>query len=136
MEGSFRASDKTTRGSRGFGLNRSKQKGTRFEREVADYLAESLAGVDRKSLHGSADQGDIANVPDWALECKATKAIDLAQAVEEARVEAKNARVSWFAAIVKRRGKGVARAYVVMDLEQYRALVVQFPVTQQRIGGG
>ena len=104
-------------------MNPSKAKGTRFEREVADYLAEVIPGVDRKALHGGADHGDIANVPGWALECKATKALDLGGAIDEARVEAKNSKSQWFAAIVKRRHKGTAEAYVVMTLEQYRRLV-------------
>jgi hypothetical protein len=122
-------------------LNPSKIKGTRFEREVADYLAEVLPGVDRKALHGNAVQGDISNFPDWALECKATKAIDLGGAIDEARVEAKNSKTRWFAAIVKRRRKGVSEAYVVMTLEQYRRLMpLTFPTTelirQQIIGGG
>jgi hypothetical protein len=95
----------------------SKRKGTAFETLVANYL-----GVERKTLKGNRDEGDLI-VPDWALELKATKEIDLAGAIDEARVEAKNAGVPHFAAIIKRRGRGVGEAYVVQTLEQWARLV-------------
>lgn len=94
----------------------SKRKGTAFERLVADYLAEAIPGVDRRALHGNHDHGDIAGIPGWVLELKATRAIDLAGALDEARLEAKNAGVANYAAVVKRRSKGVAQAYFVMTL--------------------
>lgn len=102
----------------------NKAKGTRFEREVADYLALNvLPDVDRKILHGRADHGDIANVPDWTLECKNERTLNLAGAVDEARKEADNAKTPWYAAIVKRRGRGVAGAYVVLPLEEFALLI-------------
>lgn len=90
--------------------NPSKQKGTRFETEVARYL-----GVERRTLKGSQDQGDLI-FPGWTLELKATREIDLAGAVDEAAREAKNAGTALYAAIVKRRGKGPQSAYVVLPL--------------------
>jgi predicted transcriptional regulator len=99
--------------------NPSKQKGTRFETEVAEYL-----GVERRTLGGSKDRGDLAIV-NWALELKATREIDLASAIDEARVEAKNAKAPYFAAIVKRRRKGVSEAYFVMTLAEARRFLVQ-----------
>lgn len=106
-------------------MSKSKAKGTRFEREVADYLALSVPGVDRMILHGSADHGDITGVPDWTLETKSTRTIDLAGALDEAKVEASNAKTRWHAAIVKRRGKSVAGAYVVFSLGQFADLLAE-----------
>lgn len=103
-------------------MNKSKRKGSLFERQVADYIAQTVPGVDRRVLRGNRDQGDIGGLPQWTLELKATREIDLAGAIDKARVEAKNAGTPYYAAIVKRRGKGVAAAYAVMTVEQWLAL--------------
>jgi Holliday junction resolvase len=98
-------------------VSASRQKGTRFESEVVGYLRENgHAACERRALSGKNDRGDIAGVQGWTLECKAEKAISLAGYVEEARAEAVNAGTANYAAVVKRRGKGVSEAYVVMPL--------------------
>jgi len=102
--------------------NPSKQKGTRFERQVADYLNEHLPyPVDRSPLHGALDKGDISGVPDWALECKNVKnySAGLAGYVREAEVEAVNLGVPFGAVVVSARGKGVEDSYVVVSLRQF-----------------
>ena len=102
--------------------NPSKQKGTRFERQVADYLNERLPYmVDRMPLHGALDKGDISGVPDWALECKNVKewSSKLSGFVREAEVEAENHGVPFGAAVVSARGKPVEDSYVVMSLRQF-----------------
>jgi hypothetical protein len=75
-------------------------------------------------LAGKNDKGDIAGLPGWTLECKAEKQIGLAAYVDEARVEAANAGTRRFAAIVKRRQKGVSEAYVIMPLSQFAEMIV------------
>ena len=102
--------------------SKSKAKGTRFEREVADMLAEYWPAADRRVLHGNRDQGDIANVPFWTLELKAEKAMRLAEYMAEAEKEAENAKTPYFAAIVKRPRKGVEEAYVVFPLWLWMSL--------------
>jgi hypothetical protein len=96
--------------------SKSKQKGSRWEREVADFLALTIPGVDRRVLHGNHDHGDIAGIAGWVIECKSEARLNLAGAVDEATVEAHNAKVPWFAAVTKRRGKGPAHAYATVPL--------------------
>jgi predicted thioredoxin/glutaredoxin len=59
----------------------------------------------------------------WALECKATRELDLAGAVDEALTEARNSGAPLAAAIVKRRRRPTSDAYVVMPLAQFARLV-------------
>ncbi len=99
--------------------NTAKAKGTAFETAVVNFLKTRWPGVERRALAGNKDKGDIQGIPGWALECKNTAAITLATFVDEALVEARNAGVQFGAAIIKRRGKGVSQAYVVMTLEQW-----------------
>ena len=104
--------------------NPSKQKGSRFEREVADFLAANgHPHVERMASRGSADRGDLTGIPGWMLECKAERQIDLAGYMREVAVQQFHARARWGAAIVKARGKNVAQAYVVMPLEQFAQLI-------------
>lgn len=101
--------------------NPSKQKGTRFETEVAEYL-----GVERRTLHGNKDEGDLI-IPGWAVECKNEKQINLAQYMKEVEAERTNAKAMFGCAVVKRRGKGAADAYVVMPLHLFKMLAAWEP---------
>jgi Holliday junction resolvase len=97
--------------------NPSKQKGTLFEREVAEFLQSTGHPlVERRTLSGKNDRGDLSGIPSWTFELKSTKELDLAGAVDEARVEAINAGTLWYAAIVKRRRRSIGEAYFVMPL--------------------
>jgi hypothetical protein len=100
----------------------NKAKGTRYERECADFLALTIPGADRVALHGGLDHGDV-HAGAWALQCRNLKQLDLAGAVEDAKKQAVNAKKPFYAAILKRRGKGVTRSYAVMELEQLRAVI-------------
>jgi hypothetical protein len=70
-------------------------------------------------MGGSQDRGDVAGVPGWTLELKATQRIALAEALTEAKVEAAHAGTLDYAAIIKRRNHPVASAYVVMPLDGF-----------------
>jgi len=100
--------------------NASKAKGSLFERQVVEFLnANGFPLAERRVTRGAKDAGDVAGVPAWVLELKATKLLNLAGAVDEARIEAANAGVQSFAAIIKRRRKPVSEAYVVLPLERF-----------------
>jgi len=105
-------------------MSRSKQKGTAFERQVADYLAQETGQpIDREPLHGAKDEGDISGATllgkRLALECKNHREAKLAEWVDEAKAEAGNAGAEWFAVAHKRRGKGdPAEQYVTTTLGQ------------------
>lgn len=115
----------------------SKRKGSRFERDVADYLAANgFPHADRKVGHGTADRGDIAGVPTWTLECKATKRMELAEWMKEAEVEAVNGGTEHYAVIAKRRGRPVGDAYVVMPLSEWAAReAARIDDDRRRLGG-
>jgi hypothetical protein len=104
--------------------NPSKQKGTLFETEVAQFLQSTGHPlVERRTLSGKNDRGDLSGIPNWTLELKSTKELDLAGAVDEARVEAINAGTLWYASIHKRRRKSIGEAYVVMPLMLFTRLL-------------
>lgn len=98
-------------------MSASKRKGSKWERDVVEFLrVNGFPYVERRALEGINDRGDIAGIPGVVLECKATKAIDLATAMTEAEKEAKNAGVRIFAAVIKRRMKPTSEAYGVVPL--------------------
>lgn len=102
----------------------SKIRGTRWESAVRDYLvSRGFSGVERRSLNGNKDRGDLLGVDGWTFEAKDEARISLAGYVDEARVEAANAGTPWFAAIVKRRRKSTADAYVVLPLGLFTSLL-------------
>ena len=97
--------------------NPSKRKGTSFEVAVVDFLrTHGFPWAHRKVQAGSNDEGDIQLSQHIVLECKSTKSITLASFVDEAVIEAQHADVPFGAAVVKRIGKNVSHAYVVMPL--------------------
>lgn len=104
----------------------NKAKGTRFEREVADYLRIFFPKAERAPRWGSVDKGDLVNTGPFTFECKAVRSIDLASFVDQANVEAKNANTPYGVAVVKRRNKSIGDAYVVMDLDTFCCMVANF----------
>lgn len=101
-------------------MSASKAKGTRFEVAVRDHLDSNGIAAFRTAPAGTRDEGDLL-VLDWdaILECKATRAIDLAGAVDEARIEAHHARRRFGIAVIKRRMASIGKAYVVMTLDDF-----------------
>lgn len=91
----------------------AKAAGARFERVVADYLAEELDDdrIDRAPKAGAKDKGDIANVRmgdhKVVIECKDVARMDLPKWTREAQVEAENA--SALLGIVVHKRHGVAK---------------------------
>ena len=112
-------------------MSANKQKGTRLERQTADYLAAQLNDdrIDRMPLHGKGDRGDIAGVRTvlgerLVIECKNHNRLELAQWVKEAEVERGNADAHASAVVHKRRGKGdPADQYVTMTLRDLAVLL-------------
>ncbi|PYY32377.1 hypothetical protein [Curtobacterium sp. MCBD17_030] len=93
-------------------MSRSKQKGTAFERAIADYLKSAMADdrIDRAPLHGKNDVGDISGVVSpfgrIVLELKNHNRQELAVWVDEAETERGNADALVGVVVHKRRGKG------------------------------
>jgi Holliday junction resolvase len=103
----------------------SKAKGTSYERGLAEVLQESgvFPRAERAPRWGSKDKGDLVNVSPFCIEAKATKAIDLAGFLAEAKVETVHAEEVFPVVIIKRRQKPVLSSYVVMELEDWLELV-------------
>lgn len=127
----------------------SKAKGTLFERQVADYLQSQNVRAKRLPRTGVKDIGDVgfpierntflqiepgkyemSGPATIVLECKNRAAMDLPTYLKEAEEEAENYEAKYPAeapalgvAVVKRRGKGVHQAYVVMPLDGFVELL-------------
>jgi hypothetical protein len=105
--------------------NPSKQRGTAFETAVVNYLQSRGIDARRVALAGANDGGDV-RVSDWTLEAKARKVYAFGEAVDQAKREGAHAGTPHAEAVIKRVGKGdPARAFVVLDLEQFAALVLE-----------
>ncbi|MGW6949026.1 hypothetical protein ACWGHD_19130 [Streptomyces xanthophaeus] len=97
--------------------NPSKAKGTAFESALVTYLREHHNPAAHRNVQmGRLDIGDIDGYYLHALEAKAEKEITLSSYIAQATREAIHAGQPFGCAVVKRRMKGVADAYVVRDL--------------------
>lgn len=112
--------------------NPSKQKGTEWEMRVLRFIQSYGSDVRRLPPAGSLDVGDLtltdADGDAWTIECKATKALDLAGAMNELRVEQERAGTPFGACVFKRRNHEASRAYVVMELGQFAELIASEPL--------
>jgi hypothetical protein len=106
-------------------VNRSKQKGTSWESAIVDYLrAYGWPHVERRTLNGAMDRGDIAGIPGVVIEAKSVKTITLGAFIDEADKERKNDKADIGVAWIKRRGRTTADyGYVVMDGAQFAWLL-------------
>lgn len=105
--------------------NRSKAKGTAWESIISAFL--QLNGwphVERRTLGGQFDRGDIAGIPRVVIEAKSVKSITLGSFVDEANKECINDKADLGVAWIKRRGKTSAGdGYVVMTGEKFVQLL-------------
>ena len=109
-------------------MSRQKDKGTRYETAVLDYLRARIGDpegmIHREALHGNADEGDIKGLyihtRSLILECKNKKRFALADWMDQARQEAANAGSDYGMVVFHRPGMGVTHMgdqYVLMDLD-------------------
>lgn len=124
-------------------MNAPKSRGTRWETAVVNYFnaTPKLAEFFKAKRTGTADM-DLADVRlgdhgEWLLECKDHAAITLPAFLDQLARSVARARIAPYkaAAVVKRRrSKGstgsAGSAYVVMDLEAYRSLVLHTMVLE------
>lgn len=118
---------------RGVMANRNKQRGSAFERLIADHFQENWCDdtaefIDRRTLSGKADKGDLVNVRlgrhRVCVETKNCSRIDLAGWVSEAEAEAANDGALAGIVIAKRRGKAAPGAqYAVMTVDTLIAML-------------
>lgn len=106
----------------------NKAKGSRWELDIVRYLAERFGRkVRRPHAEGFEDVGDIHLSP-FVLQAKnySDVATALRVGVEGAEIQASRAEERYGVAVIKRRGKGAADAYVAMSLETFRDLVEDY----------
>lgn len=99
-------------------MSAARRKGSAFARDVCIYLRDALGlPVERRVDGGTRDRGDVAGIPQWVLEAKNCRTIDLSGWMDEALREAAHDGAPFYAVVAKRRMKGTHQAYVVMPLE-------------------
>lgn len=112
-------------------MSKQKQKGTAFERQVAEYLAARLgAGIERRTTAGIHDRGDIAGVyfrgRPVVVECKNCTRMELPKWLQEAETERCNADAEFGVVVHKRKGTGeksFGETYVTCTLETLAAMI-------------
>jgi Holliday junction resolvase len=88
---------------------KSKAKGTKAETDTVRYLREKFYAVERRTLSGSKDKGDIAGIPNCVGEVKAAKDLKLAAWQRETLTEMVNADAANCFLVVKVPYKNVSR---------------------------
>lgn len=108
----------------------ARQAGARFERQVADYLAEHLDDdrIDRRVKNGAKDRGDIAGLRHMGqrivVECKNTTRWTPGPWLDEADVERGNDDAAAGLVVAKRHGRGdPGDAVVLMSLRDLTRLL-------------
>ena len=112
-------------------INRSaRQAGSRFERQIADWLAEVLDDdrIDRRVKTGAKDRGDIGGLrvhgQRLMVECKNTSRADLAGWMTEAEAQRGNDDALAGVIVHKRHGKGdPADQWVTMTMREFVAIL-------------
>jgi hypothetical protein len=95
----------------------ARQAGTKWESAIVATLIErGWIHAERRRLAGAKDRGDVAGVPGVVIEAKNTNRLALAEAVDEANVEALNDSAPIGVAWIHRKGKSSPLdGYVCMD---------------------
>lgn len=115
--------------------NRSKAKGSAWERRLVDFLvAHGHPNAERRVTEGAKDRGDVAGIPGWVVEAKNCRTIDLAGWCDEAEREAIAAGVYRWAVVFPRRSHQTRKAYCVVPLWLLADLMgrTQDHVTEER----
>ena len=106
-----------------------RQKGSTFERMIADYLATNVDDrIDRRVKTGAKDRGDIGGVRihggRLVLECKNTSKMNLAGWAAETEIERGNDDALAGVIVHKRHGKGQPEdQWVTMTLADFAAIL-------------
>ena len=96
--------------------NPSKQKGTRYEGEIREFLNARGFDVKRVVQMGRADQGDLHGYPLHIIEAKSVKSFDLPAFVRQADREAVNAGEPFGVVFIKKARASTADGYAVRSI--------------------
>lgn len=108
-------------------MSKSKQKGTAAETAVVNWLKEQgRKHVERRSLSGTNDRGDIAGIPSVVIEVKNHARMELAQWISELETEMKNDKAETGVVIHKKRGTtDVGEWYATIPVSIWYTLIQQ-----------
>jgi hypothetical protein len=95
-------------------MNPSRDKGTRAETAFCLYLADHYPTVERRTLKGCRDRGDVAGIPGVTVEVKAAKRAELGAWLRELDVEMVNDRSDIGFLAVKPIGKTQGKDYFIV----------------------
>ena len=112
-------------------MSKAKQKGTLAETAVADYLKQTFPAVERRTLSGKNDKGDIAGVPGCVVEVKNQRSYKIHEWMKETETERLNADAELGILVIKPNGVGVANVsqwWAVVSLETITKLVEELSV--------
>jgi hypothetical protein len=106
-------------------VSKSKQKGTAAETAVVNYLkSRGRAHIERRSLNGSNDRGDIAGIPGVVIEVKNHARMELSQWLSELEVEIGNDNANTGVVIHKKKGTtNVGEWYATMPVSVWFDLI-------------
>lgn len=107
-------------------MSKSKQKGTLAETAVADYLKQTFPAVERRTLSGANDKGDIAGVPNCVVEVKNQRTYKIHEWMKETETERINAEAHLGILVIKPNGVGVSKVnqwWAVVSLETITKLI-------------
>ena len=107
-------------------MSKSKQKGTLAETAVADYLKQTFPSVERRTLSGANDKGDIAGVPNCVVEVKNQRTYKIHEWMKETETERINAEADLGILVIKPNGVGVSKVnqwWAVVSLETITKLI-------------
>jgi hydrogenase maturation factor len=107
-------------------MSKSKQKGTLAETAVAEFLKHTFPAVERRTLSGANDKGDIAGVPGCVVEVKNQRTYKIHEWMRETEIERVNAGADLGVLVIKPNGVGVSRVkdwFAVISLETITRLI-------------
>lgn len=107
-------------------MSKQKQKGTLAETAIVNYLKSFFPKVERRTLNGQYDKGDIAGIEDFVIEVKNQKTYKIPEWMSETDQERINAGESFGLLIIKPNKIGVTQVskwWAVMPLEQVVDLI-------------
>jgi hypothetical protein len=107
-------------------MSKAKQKGTMAETAVAEFLKQTWPQVERRTLGGANDKGDIAGVPNSVVEVKNQGTYKISEWLKETEQERRNAGVDYGILVIKPKGVGVSRSnewWAVVSLDTITDLI-------------
>lgn len=108
-------------------MTAAKDKGTRWERDVREYLLAQGIKAYRPAQTGRYDVGDLHGVSPFVIQAKDWRDVvsALREGVDGVQLQKRNAGEPFGVAVVKRARKKPADAYAVMRLEDLAALILR-----------